>query len=163
MWTSFWCYFGKIKPFWVIFNHFKFSILLVICPKFECSAPLQIGLLLVTFCIFGLFWPKYKCGQLWALLSQSLQNKPQPIKVATFIWQIGKSSSQWVFLTDLTWWQIKANFETPVQICFSDLETGLMKNWEAFWSVFPCMYLSVARNLYFTSIIGLGFFQPFES
>ena len=52
--------------------------------------------------------------------------------------------------------------ETPGQICFSDLETRLMKNWEAFCSGFPytCTYLWQEIFTLLNSIIGLGLFNP---
>ena len=64
-----------LKPF---FHQFQFFILLVTCPKFVYSAPLQIGLKWVNFHVFGPYWTMSKCAQMSYLIHQTLQNSGQP-------------------------------------------------------------------------------------
>ena len=72
----------------MLYLKIDFSILLVVCPKFESSAPLQIGLELINFLIFRTFRPMYNCARMCYLILQNLQNNMPPIRttwILTFL------------------------------------------------------------------------------
>ena len=120
------------------FERFWISISLAVCPRFECSAPLQIGLLLVNFCIFGPFCPNYNCAQMSSLLSQNLQNRMQPsVLKENGLTEICTTSLETLYIChSVEKWQF---------YCHSDF------TWNQFWRIYKF------KICHFSSFIGSGF------